>query len=121
MVGDMFNNSLQSKLDAVCTELAAYLAQTPSTDRDRGRDVGEVSYRSMQQEPAWWPVNLGTPAAVGTQNNLRYALFPAARRWQSLPPHHEATEKRGVFFACWKANFCRETRFAIFTGVSLTT
>jgi hypothetical protein len=35
MVGDMFNNSLKSKLDAVCTELAAYLAQTPPTDRDR--------------------------------------------------------------------------------------
>src|ERR1700716_4425832 len=28
MVGDMFNNSLKAKLDAVCTELAAYVAQT---------------------------------------------------------------------------------------------
>jgi CelD/BcsL family acetyltransferase involved in cellulose biosynthesis len=35
MVGDMFNNSLKSKLDAVCTELAAYVAHTPSTDQDR--------------------------------------------------------------------------------------
>jgi hypothetical protein len=43
MVGDMFNNSLKSKLDAVCTELAAYVAETPSTDRGRS---GEVSYRS---------------------------------------------------------------------------
>ena len=30
MVGDMFNNSLKSKLDALCTELAAYVAQAPS-------------------------------------------------------------------------------------------
>jgi hypothetical protein len=37
---------------------------------------GEVSYRSMQQEPAWWPANLGTPSAVGAQNDLRYAVFP---------------------------------------------
>jgi hypothetical protein len=40
MVGDMFNNSLKSKLDSVCTELVAYLAQAPSTHRDRSRDVG---------------------------------------------------------------------------------
>jgi hypothetical protein len=32
MVGDMFNNSLKSKLDAVCTELAAYVAETPPID-----------------------------------------------------------------------------------------
>src|SRR6202035_3050007 len=32
MVGDMFNNGLKSKLDAVCTELAAYIiaADMPS-------------------------------------------------------------------------------------------
>jgi hypothetical protein len=45
----------------------------PSTDRGRS---GEVSYRSMQQEQAWWPANLGTPSAVGAQNDLRYAVFP---------------------------------------------
>jgi len=80
MVGDMFNNSLKSKLDAVCTELAAYVAQTPSTDRDRGRETGEVSYRSMRQGSDWWPANLGTPSAVGAQNDLRYAVFPGTRR-----------------------------------------
>src|SRR6202051_2821847 len=53
MVGDLFNNSLKSKLDAVCTELAAYVAEPPSTDRDRSREGGEFSYRSMRQEPAW--------------------------------------------------------------------
>jgi len=76
MVGDMFNGGLKSKLDAVCTELAAYVAETPSTDRDRGRDDGEVSYRSMRQRSDWWPTNLGTPSAVGAQNDLQYAVFP---------------------------------------------
>jgi hypothetical protein len=77
MVGDMFNSSLKSKLDAVCTELAAYVAETPPADRNRG---GEVSYRSMPPELAWWPSNLGRPSAVGAQNDLRYAVFPDARR-----------------------------------------
>jgi hypothetical protein len=77
MVGDMFNNGLKSKLDAVCIELGAYVAETPSTDRSFG---DEVSYRSTPQEPAWWPANLGRPSAVGAQNDLRYAVFPGARR-----------------------------------------
>src|SRR5216684_8312612 len=77
MVGDMFNNSLKLKLDAVCTELAAYVADTPSTDQDGG---GEVSYHSSRQRSDWWPMNLGTPSAVGAQNDLRYAVFPGTRR-----------------------------------------
>jgi hypothetical protein len=78
MVGDMFNNGLKAKLDAVCTELAAYIAETRSTDqdRDRGRDDGEVSYRATKRASNWWPANLGTPSAVGAQNDLRYAVFP---------------------------------------------
>jgi hypothetical protein len=73
MVGDIFNNSLKSKLDAVCTELAAYVADTPSTDQEGGR---EVSYHSSRQHSDWWPLNLGTPSAVGAQNDLQYAVFP---------------------------------------------
>jgi hypothetical protein len=80
MVGDMFNNSLKSKLDAVCTELAAYIAETPSTHPGGGREGGEVSYRSMRQGSDWWPMNLGTPSAVGAQNELQYAVFPGTRR-----------------------------------------
>jgi len=76
MVGDMFNNSLKSKLDAVCTELAGYIAQSASTDRGRSRDDPEVSYRAMRRDSDWWPADLGTPSAVGAQNDLRYAVFP---------------------------------------------
>ncbi len=46
MVGDMFDNSLKLKLDAECTELAAYVADTPSTDQDGG---SEISYHSSRQ------------------------------------------------------------------------
>ena len=73
MVGDMFNNALKSKLDAVCTELAAYVvAETAS--RGRNREAVEASYRSKPSD--WWPAGLGTPSAVGGQNDLRYAVFP---------------------------------------------
>jgi hypothetical protein len=75
MVGDMFNNALKSKLDAVCTELAAYVvAETPSASRGRNREAVEASYRSKPSD--WWPAGLGTPSAVGGQNDLKYAVFP---------------------------------------------
>ena len=66
---------LKSKLDAVCTELAAYVvAETPSASRGRNREALEASYRSKPSD--WWPAGLGTPSAVGGQNDLRYAVFP---------------------------------------------
>jgi hypothetical protein len=39
----------QSKLDAVCTELAAYVAQMASTEQGRSRDDPEVSYRAARR------------------------------------------------------------------------
>jgi hypothetical protein len=30
--------------------------------------------------PSWWPVELGSPSATGSQNNLRYAVFPSEGR-----------------------------------------
>ena len=66
--------ALKSKLDAVCTELAAYVVETPSRGRDR--EEVETSYRSQKQGENWWPAGFGTPGAVGAQNDLRYAVFP---------------------------------------------
>jgi hypothetical protein len=80
MVGDMFNNVLKSKLDAICTELASHLANAGSRrDNDDGRD-GDVSYRAAAPGDQWWPAGLGTPSSVGAQNALRYAVFPENRR-----------------------------------------
>jgi hypothetical protein len=74
MVGDMFNDGLKSKLDAICMELAAYVREMPSRGRDR--EAVEVSYRATRQGANWWPPHLGTPSSVGNQNDLRYAVFP---------------------------------------------
>jgi hypothetical protein len=79
MVGDMFNDGMKSRLDAVCTELAAHVAAKPSIDRGSNED-GAVSYRSPKQSSDWWPANLGTASAVGAQNDLRYAVFPDSRK-----------------------------------------
>ena len=76
MVGDMFNNGLKSKLDAICTELATYVADTKSTAQGREKEAVEVSYRAAKQGANWWPAHLGTPSSVGVQNDLRYAVFP---------------------------------------------
>jgi len=75
MVGDMFNNGLKSKLDAVCSELARYAAETSSKGHGSDREAIEVSFRKAPQG-YWWPVGLGTPSSVGAQNNLSYAVFP---------------------------------------------
>jgi hypothetical protein len=88
MVGDMFNNSLKSKLDAVCSELAAHVAETPSTLPDSSREATEISYRSPRQGSDWWPSHLGTPSAVGAQNDLHYAVFPGTQRLAIREGHH---------------------------------
>jgi hypothetical protein len=85
MVGDMFNDGLKSKLDAIATELAAYVRANPNasspvhSQADRAKDV---SYRSRHPGGSsdWWPDGLGVPGSVGAQNDIRYAVFPESRR-----------------------------------------
>ncbi len=91
MVGDMFNTEMKTKLDAICNDLAAHLANEPrsqasSPDRqdnerqDNGRQ-DNVSYRSTSSSHgSWWPNDLGEPGSVGAQNDMRYAVFPSSRR-----------------------------------------
>ncbi len=64
MVGNMFDNALKARVDALCSELAQLLATTP------------VFLPSAN----WWPANLGVPSAAGGQNTVRYAIFPSTRR-----------------------------------------
>jgi hypothetical protein len=80
MVGDMFNSELKAKLDAICTELASHLAKSgPGQKSAYDSDAG-VSYRSSRTTSDWWPAGLGVPNSVGTQNDLRYAVFSSAHR-----------------------------------------
>ncbi len=73
MVGDMFNYGLKQRVDTLCSELAALL---------RGSRVFTLPPHAAGTGGSgqWWPAGLGTPAASGAQNDMRYAYFPASRR-----------------------------------------
>lgn len=87
MVGDMFNSDMKNKLDAICTDLAAYLAKQPEEassskpSSSKHDDQDDVSYRSQPaSRQLWWPGDLGSPGSTGSQNDMRYAVFPSSRR-----------------------------------------
>ena len=89
MVGDMFNNALKARVDALCTELSGFVADNvapfvSSQSQSQGHgsiDAAGVSlFVAGPRDGAWWPGGLGQPASVGAQNDLRYAVFPEARR-----------------------------------------
>ena len=66
--GNMFDNALKARVDALCSELAQLLTTT------------SVFPPSTFTSANWWPANLGVPSAAGGQNNVRYAIFPSTRR-----------------------------------------
>ena len=90
MVGDMFNQGLKQRVDALCCELAdilhghamfvrggrAHQSQSQGSDSNVSLFVREPGISSNN----WWPDGLGNPSSTGSQNNLQYACFPAARR-----------------------------------------
>jgi hypothetical protein len=64
MVGNMFDNALKARVDALCNELAQLLTTTTV----------------FPASANWWPADLGVPSAAGGQNEARYAIFPSTRR-----------------------------------------
>lgn len=93
MVGNMFDNVLKAKVDGICSELSQLLekelrvtsqhpGQFQSQSQGQPGGYGEVSLfvASSGHFANWWPPELGTPAATGAQNDIRYAYFPRARR-----------------------------------------
>jgi hypothetical protein len=88
MVGDMFNNALKARVDGLCGELSLALANQPlwvppaqsQSQYQGGAGGGASLYVSSGGSGSWWPAELGSPGSSGSQNNIRYAVFPAARR-----------------------------------------
>jgi hypothetical protein len=74
MVGDMFDNALKARVDALCHELAQLMSTTPVFAPTTAASPG--AFPSAD----WWPDGLGVPSSTGGQNDTRYAVFPAARR-----------------------------------------
>jgi hypothetical protein len=69
MIGDMFNNGLKARVDALCRDLAAAPGPVPAAAEQQPAQTGH-----------WWPDGLGTASATGAQNDMRYACFPEQRR-----------------------------------------
>jgi hypothetical protein len=103
MIGDMFNNGLKARVSALCQELAGLIQSQPlfvmpnqsQTQSQGGGWQGQTGGYGQQQSSGgasgsslfvgggynnWWPTDLGAAGSTGSQNNLRYAYFPAARR-----------------------------------------
>jgi hypothetical protein len=89
MIGDMFNQGLKYRVDALCNELAGILRVQPFTDSKAESSQsqtqssgGQFSLFVAGAGPAsqWWPAELGSPASTGAQNDLRYACFPGSRQ-----------------------------------------
>ena len=90
MISDMFNNQLKATVDGLCSELSGHVRQGGFFARVPAAPQG---YQSQQQSSGGfgatsymvsgggdWPAELGAPSSVGSQNDLRYAVFPQTRR-----------------------------------------
>lgn len=92
MVSDLFNNQLKFQVDTVCSDISNELAnhqQSPfvgsfqsqsqngsDSQMQAGGQMGSVnSLFAPDPEANWWPQNLGSPNALGSQNQVRYAYF----------------------------------------------
>ena len=77
MIGDMFNNALKYRVDALCNDLAAALATaSPFVPRASGASPAGANHAATSR----WPADLGNPSSTGSQNSMAYAVFPASRR-----------------------------------------
>jgi hypothetical protein len=97
MLGDMFNSQLKWRVESLCSEISNILANQPGLlqsgsfqsqsqggssyqNQANGAGFGRSSLFVPDPEDLWWPQDLGAPSATGSQNNVRYAYFSAARR-----------------------------------------
>ena len=87
MIGDMFNSGLKARVDALLNDLAGLLRSQPLAFVEAGSSQSQYQSGGVSlfvagsgAANAWWPAELGRPASVGAQNDLRYACFPDSRR-----------------------------------------
>lgn len=97
MVSDLFNYALKNRVDGICQDISNELAnhqlvpfsgsfqsQSQNGSSAQSQAAGTIGSQNtlFVPDPAtnWWPVELGAPSAIGSQNNIRYAYFPASQR-----------------------------------------
>lgn len=97
MVSDLFNSHLKNLVNNLCSELSTSLAnhqtspfsgsfqsQSQNGSHNQVQAAGQIGSANSLFVPdptaQWWPADLGAPAAIGSQNSVRYAYFPSQRR-----------------------------------------
>jgi len=92
MVSDLFNNHLKCLVDNLCSDISNELARHPATpfmgsfqsqsqngQHAQSQAAGQIGSANSLFVPdpstQWWPRELGTPSAIGSQNSVRYAYF----------------------------------------------
>ena len=92
MLGDMFNNNLKGRVDSLCCEISNLITSQPDffmAASSQSQSQGNASSNNLNgssnwfvpdPNQNWWPQDLGSPAALGSQNDTRYAYFPNSRR-----------------------------------------
>lgn len=81
MVGDMFNDGLKARVNALCLDLSDRLPATLFMQQSQSsQNVSFFAAGSGNASGNWWPDDLGQPSSTGSQNAMRYAVFPGSRR-----------------------------------------
>lgn len=97
MVSDLFNHQLKSRVDNLCSDISreinnhqnsplvgSFQSQSQSGSNHQTQAAGNIgeanSLFAPDPEQNWWPQELGSPSALGSQNNTHYAYFANARR-----------------------------------------
>ena len=92
MVSDLFNNHLKCLVSNLCSDISNSLAShqtTPFSGSFQSQSQNGMHAQSQAAgqigsgnnlfvpDPSanWWPRELGTPSAIGSQNTVRYAYF----------------------------------------------
>jgi hypothetical protein len=82
MVGDMFNNSLRTTVDQLCSELAG-LVTTTMLYEDIDEPANQPAVHGNEfftRAGTSWPAIFGNPTSSGSQNNFQYAYFAPVHR-----------------------------------------
>ena len=92
MVSDLFNNHLKCLVNNLCSDISNALANHQTTPfsgsfqsqsqngmHSQSQAAGQIASANSLFVPDpsenWWPRELGTPSAIGSQNTVRYAYF----------------------------------------------
>jgi hypothetical protein len=80
MIGDMFNQGLKHRVDALCNELTDFLRSQPlggveaarfQSQSQSGSEEVSLYVAGTGSASGWWPEELGSPSSTGAQNDMR--------------------------------------------------